>query len=138
MNRSALFVFAVFLNLVAAYGSDQRERVITPVQAKALVLASLTPGEKRLPGLGADRFDDPHSSQFWFFTVTWASGPDQSVVVANYAVDPHTGDVWSAVIECHEETNQTLRTLQAHVRSSLGLSHSEYMRLRTTGPLCEK
>ena len=112
--------------------------MITPDQAKGLVLASLTPEQKKLPKLGAERYDDPSSSRFMFFTVTWEGRPNQSVVVGNYAVDPYTGDVWSAVIECYEQSNRQLRSIQARIRSSLGLSHPEYMRLKTKGPLCSK
>jgi hypothetical protein len=112
--------------------------MITLDQAKALVLASLTPEQKRLLKLGADQYHDPDSSRFLFFTVTWGAKPNQSVVVGNYAVDPYTGDVWSAVMECTEQVNPQLRALQARIRSSLGLSHSEYKRLKTKGPLCEK
>jgi hypothetical protein len=126
----------IYLQLATACPQDLPNRMITPAQAKALVLAALTPEQRRLPKLDANQYQDPNSSRFLFFTVTWGAKPNQSVVVSNYAVDPHTGDVWSAVIECTELRNRHVRTLQAQIRSSLKLSHSDYTRLKTKGPLC--
>jgi hypothetical protein len=107
-------------------------------QAQGLVLKALTAEQKRLPGLAAEQYQDPNSSRFFFFTVTWAAGPGQSVVVGNYAVDPYTGDVWSAVVACEELRNRTLQVLQGRLRQSLGLSEAQYKRLKTKGPLCEE
>jgi hypothetical protein len=70
--------------------------------------------------------------------VVWEGLPKESVVVANYAVDPYTGDVFSAVSECKEEKNKRLLALQKQVRATLHLSKSEYQRVKTKGPLCEK
>jgi len=70
--------------------------------------------------------------------VTWEGTPKGSVVVGNYAVDPYTGDVFSATIGCYEEKNKRLEALQAQIRAKLHLSQSEYQRLKTKGPLCEE
>lgn len=107
-------------------------------QAKALVIASLTPKERRLPSLGTDPYNDPNSSKFLFFTVTWAGTPNGSVVVGNYAVDPYTGDVFSATMACQEEKNKHLEALQRQVRATLHLTQTEYQKLKTKGPLCEQ
>lgn len=138
MKRIIGFLAVVLIYLSSAVASDHAKRMVTPAQAKALVLASLTAEQKRLPQLGAERYDYPSSPRCMFFTVTWAGGPNQSVVVGNYAVDPYTGDVWSATASCSEETNPELRALQSRIRAELGLSHSEYSRLKTKGPLCEE
>ena len=135
---STLVAAVMCLQLATAQPSTHPQRTITPAQAKALVLAALTPEQKRLPKLGAEPYDYPSSPRFWFFVVTWEGAPNQSVVVGNVAVDPYTGDVWSAVIECSELSNPQLRALQARIRSSLALSHSEYTRVKTKGPLCVK
>jgi hypothetical protein len=126
-----LVTLVVCFQLAAARPRESPNRMITPARAKVLVLAALTPKQRRLPELGADQYQDPNSSRFLFFTVTWGAKPNQSVVVGNYAVDPYTGDVWSAVVECTELHSRHLRTLQAQIRSFLKLSHSEYMRLKT-------
>jgi hypothetical protein len=114
-------------------------RMVTFAQAKTLVIAS-PKQQKRLPGIQAEQYNDPESARFWFFTVMWAPPADWSgsVVVGNYAVDPRTGDVWSATMSCMEESNRHLGALQRHLRTDLGLSVAEYRHLKTTGPLCEK
>jgi hypothetical protein len=86
----------------------------------------------------ADLYDDPNTSKFLFFTVTRAGPPNASVVVGNYAVDPHTGDVFSATLGCDEEKSKNLRALQTRIRAILRLSRSKYQRLKTKGPLCEQ
>ena len=85
-------------------------------------MASLTADQRRLPKLGAELYDAPDSSQFLFFTVTWEGTPNGSVVVGNYAVDPYTGDVWSAVIGCHEEKNKRLKGAPSSSTRTLGPS----------------
>jgi hypothetical protein len=138
MKKLFVLFLLVFFCVANAVAAGLPERNITADQARALVLASLSPEQKRLPSLGADSYKDPNTSKFLFFTVTWAGTPNGSVVVGNYAVDPHTGDVFSATIGCEEETNKALRTLQTRIRANLHLSQSEYRRLKTKGPLCEQ
>ncbi len=133
-------VFLFLLLLASGMAALSAEPVkITTAQARTLVLASLTAEQKRLPKLGVEPYDaPPGSSKFWFFTVTWEGTPKGSVVVGNYAVDPYTGDVFSAVMSCYEENNKALSALQAQIRSGLHLSKAEYQRLKTKGPLCEE
>jgi hypothetical protein len=58
--------------------------------------------------------------------------------VGNFAVDPYTGDVFSATMTCDEEKNKRLEALQARIRAMLHLSLSDYRRMKTNGPLCEQ
>ena len=136
---SKLFV-VLLASLCAANASalDPPSRKLTADEAHALVLASLTPEQKRLPSLGADPYNNPNTSKFLCFTVYWAGTPNGSVVVGNYAVDPNTGDVFSATMSCKEEQNGNLRALQTRIRARLHLSQSEYQRLKTKGPLCDE
>jgi len=137
MNRiSALLLVSIWA--IKAGATDPPGNKITSDQARALVIASLSRQQRRLPSLGAESFDDPNSSRFLFFTVTWRGTPNGSVVVGNYAVDPYTGDVFSATMSCYEEKNTRLEALQAQIRSGLHLTDSEYHRRKTTGPLCER
>lgn len=101
-------------------------------------MASLTAKQRRLPNVEAEPYDAPGGSRFLFFTVAWEGKPSGSVVVGNYAVDPYTGDVFSATIGCYEERNKGLEALQSQIRSKLHLSQPEYRRLKTMGPLCEE
>jgi hypothetical protein len=109
---------------------------IDAAQAKALVIASLTPKQRRLPSLGVEPYRVPAPSKFLFLTVTWAGMPNGSVVVGNYAVDPYTGDVFSATSACQEEKNKHLKALQRKIRATLHLTKAEYKKLKTKGPLC--
>ena len=129
-----LLVFA-FLCVGSAKGESQHK--ITATQAKALVMASLSPQQLALPKVEAEQYPSPNSSRFLFFTVVWEGVTNGSVVVGNYAVDPYTGDVWSATTSCREETNKSLNALQTKARASLHLSASQYHQLKTKGPLCD-
>ncbi|MGD0155932.1 MAG: hypothetical protein ABSB50_07530 [Terracidiphilus sp.] len=136
--KRAFVLLCACLFVSDASAADKAEHKVTPNQAEALVLASLTPKERRLPSVGVELDNGPNSSRFLFATVTWAGTPNGSVVVDSYAVDSYTGDVFSAVMSCYEETNRNLRALQKQVRTALNLTKAEYEKLKTKGPLCEE
>lgn len=136
--KRIFILFGVCLCARGAWSVDPTENKITGDQAKALVMASLSPQQRQLPKVEAVPDNTPNSTRFLFFTVTWKGTPNGSVVVANYAVDSYTGDVFSSTRECFEEKNKRLEALQAKVRADLHLSPSEYQRLKTKGPLCEQ
>ena len=131
------FLTLAMLCSVFAHASEPSRPTVNQDQAQRLVLGALTTEQRSLPGVATEPYKDPHSSLFMFFTVVWAAGPKQSVVVGNYAVDPHTGDVWSATDACDELSNPKLRSLQKTIHDALRLSPSEYKRLKTKGPLCD-
>lgn len=95
MRKVIALCFLLALDLATAVTSGPAERKITVEQARALVMASLTAQQRRLPKVGVEHFDDPDNPtpKFWIFTVIWEGLPEGSVVVGNYAVDPYTGDV---------------------------------------------
>jgi len=138
MSKRLLGFSIIALSAVIACAAEPSSNKINANQAKALVMASLTSKERLLPSLGADPYNDPNSSRFLFFTVTWAGTLNGSVVVGNYAVDPYTGDVFSATMACHEEKNKHLEALQRQVRATLHLTQAEYQKLKTKGPLCDQ
>lgn len=137
MRRGIVLFLLVSVYSTTAAGGPA-ERKITVDQARALVMASLTAKESRLPKVEAEHFDDPNnpSPKFLIFTVAWEGSPKGSVVAGMYAVDPYTGDVFDANKECSEVKNKRLERLQAQVRAKLQLSQAEYRRLKTRGPLC--
>lgn len=137
MKKHFQLIVAACLCLGLDNADGQPEHRITAEQTKALVMASLSPQQRALPKVEAEQYPPPKSSRFLFFTVTWEGTKNGSVLVGNYAVDPYTGDVWSAVASCEEETNRGLRALQARIRATLHLSHSQYHQLKTKGPLCD-
>jgi len=138
MKKALALLLLGSLPGIEAGATQDSGKKIAIAQARALVLASLTPEQKRLPKVGAEPYDDPNSSKFVFFTVFWEGTPTGSVVVGNYAVDPYTGDVFSATIGCEEEKNKNLQALQTRIRATLHLPQSEYRRLKTRGPLCDE
>ena len=138
MKKVLSLLILVSLSVIDVGAVQNSGKRITLSQARALVLASLTPEQQLLPGVGAEQYDDPHSPKFVFFTVFWEGTPKDSVVVGNYAVDPYTGDVFSATMSCKEEKAKSLQALQTSIRATLHLSQSEYQRLKTKGPLCDE
>jgi hypothetical protein len=117
MKNTLLLLFSL-LCVMDADAADQAGGRLTTDQGRMLVLASLTAQQGRLPSRGADPYNDPHS-KFLLYTVTWAGTPNGSVVVGNYAVDPRTGDVFSATTACDEMKNAKLAALQRKVHSKL-------------------
>jgi hypothetical protein len=138
MKKAIGLLFLVSLCVATSSTVECSPQRITNEQARELVLASLTEEQRRLPKVEAEQFDAPYASKFLFLTVSWEGTPKGSVVVGNYAVDPFTGDVFSAVIECKEKKNKRLLVLQKQIRATLHLSQSDYQRLKTKGPLCEQ
>jgi hypothetical protein len=120
-------------------------RKITLAQAKALVLAALYPGQRRLPGLQFDAgdgdpnkistFEDSDNPRFLMFHVVWAA-TEGSNLIGWYGVDIYTGDVFDGIASCPQYKNKKLETLQKKVRRSLHLTEAEYQKLKTNGPIC--
>jgi hypothetical protein len=137
MKNFIQLIVVTWLCGALANAGDLTEHKVTLEQARTLIIEALTPQQRHLPKIEVEQYASPSPSRFLFFTVTWAGTTNGSVVVGNYAVDPFTGDVWSAVTSCEEETNRGLRLLQARLRSALHLSQSQYRQLKTKGPLCD-
>jgi len=138
MKKTVLLLLAVSFYSATGLAGEPAKSKVTVEQARALVMASLTPQQRQLPKVEAEHFDDPHPTRFLIFTVVWKGLPKGSVVAGAYAVDPYTGDVFEANQECTEVKNKRLEAIQAQVRAKLHLSQSEYQRLKTKGPLCEE
>ncbi len=140
MRQVIVLFLLVALYSATAIADELADRRITVQEARALVMASLTREESRMPKIEAEHFDDPDdpSPKFLIFTIVWQGLPKGSVVAGMYAVDPYTGDVFLANKECAEVKNERLERLQARIRARLHLSRTEYRRLKTKGPLCEQ
>ncbi len=136
MKRTALVFLFLLATGMAMHSAEPSRTSVS--QAKELIAASLTVQQRRLPKLQVEQFYESGPSTFWFFTVMWEGLPKGSAVVGNYAVDPYTGDVFSAVSSCDEIHTAALQNLQRRIRASLHLSKAGYHRLKTKGPLCEE
>ena len=111
-------------------------RIVTIAEARELAIAAVAPATRRLPGFGADDFPEPYFPDYYFFELTW-DNPRGSVIVDHFAVDPRTGDVWSAIL-CWEIKSGSLKRLQREIRKRIGLTESEYRKVRRRGPMCER
>ncbi len=80
---------------------------------------------------------DSNFPRFYSALVYWEGETNGSVMVGTYDVDRETGDVWDAVVSCDEMSTAALRRLQKKIRREIGLSGSEYKRVKSEGPLCE-
>jgi hypothetical protein len=117
--------------------SVHESRTVSKDEADALVRAALPAKLKRLPNFGMEISQDPHFARFYFASVYWEGEPNGSVMVGSYDIDQETGDVWDAVTSCDEMNTRALRKLQKMIRKEIGLSDSEYKRVKSKGPLCE-
>lgn len=132
IERTALYlVLAVLTQLAVA---QEPTHGLSLNDAKQLVLAGLPPTQKRLSGFSLEHFPKQDSAEFYFFTAAW-NNPNGSVVAGNYAVDKATADVWNSVMACEELRTPALRELQSQVRSRIGLTPSEYHKLKRGCPL---
>jgi hypothetical protein len=125
------------LSVAPSAGASPPGRFVSIQRAKALAYEALTPREKGAAGLSLETNPSRPGVRFLYVSVYWRNPfPEGSAVVTNLAVDTRTGDVWSAAI-CEERVNPRLRKLQARVRRQLGVSPTEYARLKIQGPACE-
>jgi hypothetical protein len=120
-------------------------RKITLKQAKALIMAALTPKERRAPGVTIDipvnnsndilSYVSSSHPRFLIFQVLWAATKG-SDLIGWYSVDIYTGDVFSGVAICAEYYSKKLAALQKKIRRSLYLTDAQYRELKTNGPEC--
>jgi hypothetical protein len=132
---SALIVLGATILSSVTCSASQR-RIVSVEEAERLVAAALPAATRRLPKFDVHGGVDENFPQFYFLSATWAGQPNGSMVVGNYYVDKDRGDVWSATAECEEISSPALRKLQAKVRLRIGLSDSEYHKIKRKGPLC--
>ena len=51
-------------------------------------------------------------------------------VAGRYAIDPRTGDIWNAYGDCRPLSSPEIRRLQRKFRRQLGLSPTQYLKIR--------
>ena len=138
MRRGLCIFVMVFASLALSIAQcANRPRNVSADQAKNLLLEALPLKTRHLPKFGLDGGLAPDRPRFYFFSATWAGFPNGSAVIGNYAVDASTGDVFSTTVECEEISTPSLRKLQAEIRKRIGLSDSEYHKIKSKGPLCQ-
>lgn len=110
-----------------------RARDLTVEEARQLVIQSLAPGQRRLPGLEASSSQRSDIPDFYRFEVSWSPPDPGSAVVGFFAVNRATGDVWELVL-CTKKTSAELRRLQDELRKRIGLSGEELRKMTDEAP----
>jgi hypothetical protein len=104
-------------------------------QAKQFALTAIPRKLKQLPGFQLD-LDNSAYEGLYVFNAIWEGLPSGSVEAGFYAVDPVTGSVWNAVMECDELTTPSLKELQARWRKHSGFSKAQLLKFQAHGPQC--
>jgi len=115
-----------------------RARDITIGQATSLVREGLRgTGTVKLPEFGLTYTGSPLGLTRWYdFMGTWKGMEGGSSMAGYWVVDKRTGEVWSGVI-CQQLQTARLRSLQQTIRQTIGLSDSDYSKIRIDGPFCD-
>ncbi|MGD0798232.1 MAG: hypothetical protein ABR910_10955 [Acidobacteriaceae bacterium] len=128
---SAILLSGICFDPVWAQSPPQ----LSVTEARQFALAALSAKQKRMPGFGLD-IDPSANEPLYVFNATWQGLPDGSVEIGFYAVDPVTGTVWNAVMECEQVTTPKLRELQANWIKYSGFTKSKLLKFRAPGPQC--
>ncbi len=132
-------MFKVILAL-ALCGTARAEtpRTITVNEAQDLVRALLKPdGWTKLRGFVLyQALFDAEFRDFYFIHAEWENPPKGHVPIGHFAVERTTGDVWDWV-KCGRFNSPSLTAAQQLLRNRLGLSESDYQKIRKSGPFCE-
>ena len=123
------------LGVAAAAQKQDSQLRVTDEEARKLVLTALPSSAKQLPKFGLEGGLDSRDPRFYLFTAYWEGAPNGSMVIGNYAVDTSTADVWNAAMACQELSTPVLRRIQKEVRSRIGLSQSQYRKVKRRCPL---
>jgi hypothetical protein len=128
---------ATLLVATISFALDQSRngpRLLTEQDARQLVNAAAPKSMTDLPGFGLDMYRRPGCSDFFFFDVLWNNpDPQGSILSGHFAVDLRTGEVWDPLIP-KRITSRKLERLQRDLRKKIGLSDSEYKKLRDRYP----
>jgi hypothetical protein len=104
-------------------------------EAKQFALAAIPLKSKQLPGFQLE-LDNNECKSLCEFNAIWEGLPGGSVEVGFYFVDPITGTVWNAVMECDKLSTPNLRELQKKWIKHSGLTKAQLLKLQAPGPQC--
>jgi hypothetical protein len=132
----ALLISALVLcNIALGQSPRNTPARMSVAQAEQFALAAIPVKLKRLPAFQLETSSNADES-LYIFNALWAGLPGGSVEVGFYAVDPVTGTVWNAVMECDRLTSPRLRELQMKWTKQSGLTKAQLLKLQATGPQC--
>ncbi len=114
-----------------------RIRDLNEAEGRELAITALDPSARKLPKLRVDLYQDPNAPapDFYKFEITW-DNPEGSAIVAHFAVNRATGDVWQLVV-CRRMHSADLKRLQRSMRKRIGLSRKQLRELGAKAP-CER
>jgi hypothetical protein len=116
--------------------TETKRREVTLEEAHDVVTALMQDrGATKLPGFSLKKYTDTYFPDFQFFQGIF-DNPNGSFNLGHYAVDRKTGDVWNGVI-CERMKSHSLTKLQRAIRIRIGLTESDYRKVRRPGPMCE-
>jgi len=90
----------------------------------------------RDPGASGSALEEHEVQDYPGFVFFQAMGHDPLRHI-HYAVDRKTGEVWSGVV-CESLTSPSLRKLQNAIRTRIGLTADEFLKVRRRGPECDQ
>jgi hypothetical protein len=122
------------LSCAAAPASQRRE--VSVKEAENLVAAGLPANTRELPKFNVVGHTEPEHPDFYVLWASWAGAPNGSLSIGYYHVDKATGEVWSATAQCVLIDTPDLRALQTEIRRQIGLTDSEYLKIRKNAPMC--
>ncbi len=133
--KSILIAILLLCPDALSRAQKQAPTQMSPQEAKQFAMAAISPRAKRMRGF--DLIPDNSAYKgLYVFNAIWDSAPDESVEIGFYAVDPITGTVWNAVMECHQLTTPELSRLQLKRREQSGYSKMQFKKMQANGPQC--
>jgi hypothetical protein len=131
------FIWIMLLSTCGlSHGQPQTPARMSPAQAKRFALAAIPARSKRLPDFQLELESTNAYPGLYMFNAIWEGLPEGSVEIGFYAVDPITGAVWNAVMECMQLKTRQLRQLQARWTRHSGLTKAQLHKLQANGPQC--
>lgn len=132
MTRSKLLIPILFSLAIAALANT---RSVSKAQARQLVLKLLQSEgyDTSSASFELEEIKDPYFPDFYQFGAR-VDNPERFDSAGTYIVDPRTADVQEMTI-CAPPKAKTVRNFQAQLRRNIGLSDSEYRKLKERRPL---
>jgi hypothetical protein len=126
---------ALFLTLGLSQAQTPSPARMSVTEAKQFALAAIPPKLKQLPGFELILGNNACES-LCEFNAIWEGLPGGSLEVGFYSVDPITGTVWNAVMECDQLSTPSLRELQTNWIKHSGFTKAQLRKFQTPGPQC--
>ena len=133
--KSILIATLLMCPNVLSHAQTQRIVPMSVQDAKQFAMAAISPKAKSSPGFELIP-DNSANKGLYVFNAIWQGIPGGSVEIGFYAVDPITGTVWDAVMECKQISTPNLRRLQIKRRMESGYSKIQFQKLQAIGPQC--